>query len=371
MAITQVGTATTASDDGSTGSCAPAKPTGVAADDVLIAVISQNENTLTVPSGFTLVQQRTTTDTTNVFSGHMYYKVCGGSEPSSYTFSKAADGGPLVVTLSAWRGVDTAAPVHQSSSVAGAGAAEPANPTISVTTTLTSRVMYARCTRNVSGTSGVAELPAYSSATGGWSEISEAAQFSGGTVNYGNCQYAATADQGSGTYTEPAVTCSRTETDNVYIMVALKTLIETNAPAGAVSATVTANNPASFLATTDSQGVAATVAAFNATVLTGVAAENTGFAAATVTAYDAAGWVIHPVDAGAVAFDATVAIGTVAEHAAVSVAAQGAVGYFGAPKSRRWRIPAEDRTWRVPAESRTWKIPAEDRKWRIPSNDGD
>jgi hypothetical protein len=368
VAITQVGTATSDTDDGSTGACAPAKPTGVASGDVLIATISQNENTLTVPSGFTLIQQRTTTDTTNTFSGHMYYKVCGGSEPSTYSFSKAADGGPLVVTLSAWRGVDTAAPINTSSSVAGAGIAEPANPTISVTSTATSRVLFARCTRNVSGVSGTSELPTYSSATGGWSEISDAAAFSGGTVNYGNCVYAQTADSAAAAYTEPAVTCSRTETDNVYIMVALKVLVATSAPAEGVSATATAYD-AGTIVTTNSAAASAVATAYNATVLTGVAAENTGFGAATVTAYNATGWVIHPVNVGVQAFDATVAIGTEAGYAQASVAVNGAVAYFGAPASRVWKIPPEDRTWPIPPEDRTYNIVAENRAWQIPPKD--
>lgn len=220
MAITHLDT-NTGGEPGTTGSVVITKPDGVASGDVLVAFACTNELTITVPAGFTQVALSANADTPGTFSGGMWYKVAGGSEPASYTFSKSADGGPIAVSLSAFRGCNTTSPIDVSSEIAGGAAGEPANPATSVTQTASGHLVYARFTRNVSGTSGVAEAPAYSNGTAGWSELGEAAAFSGATVNYGVGVYAADADTGAGAQTEPAITVSRTETDNVYILAAL------------------------------------------------------------------------------------------------------------------------------------------------------
>jgi hypothetical protein len=367
MAITQVGSGTSDTDPGSSNSVTVTKPTGVASGDVLIAVWSSNENTVTPPSGFTLFD--TMDDTTNLYRTYHYYKVCGGSEPSNYTFTKdvAADGAPIIVTMTAWRGVDNTTPIGNQSSFTdnGLGSGVTANPTTSFTQSHDGRLMFTRSSRSTTA------LITYTESGATWTEAVEATDFSGGSVRYANVQVRHDSDTtAGGSRSEPGTAAATTTTDNHYLLFCLKSDIPpVEANAGAVAATVTAYNPASFTVTTTSGFAAATVAAHNATVLTGVAAENVGHAAATVTAYDAKGWVIHPVDAGAIAFNASVAITTIAEHAAASVAAQGAVGYFGAPPSRSWRIPAETRSWRITADDRTWRIAAESRVYRIPADE--
>lgn len=357
MAITQVGSLTSDTDPGSSNFVTVTKPTGVASGDVLIAVYSSNENTVTVPSGFTLFD--TMDDTTNLYRTYHYYKVCGGSEPSNYTFTKdvAADGAPIVVTMSAWRGVDNTTPIaHQSSFTDnGLSSGVTANPSTSFTQTVDGRLLFTRSSRSTTA------LITFSESSANWTEIGEATDFSGGSVRYGNYQVAHDTDTGSGSRSEPGTAAATTTTDNHYLLFCLKSSVPpVNANAGAVAVTATAYAPASFTVSTTSAFSAITATAHNASVLTGVAAEDVDHASITATAYDAAGWVIHPVDVGAIAFDATVAIGTQATHAAVSASVSGATGYYGAPASRRWTIAAESRTWTIESESRVWTIPSED-----------
>jgi len=236
MAITQVGSATAGSvNNGSSFSIS--KPTGVASGDVLILAITQNENTPTpVPTyGFTLIREVTAGETTNTWSAHIYYRVAGGSEPSSYTVSHNGDtSAPFAGVLSAWRGVDTAAPINVSAESASAGVAEtspvPTGPT--VTTTANTRRIAVRATRNQTD-----PAVTFSSSTTGWSELAEAAGTSTGSVRYSVCQYARTADDTAGSgLTTAAITASQTETDNGWFHVALKVLGEPSS--GAITSQV-------------------------------------------------------------------------------------------------------------------------------------
>jgi hypothetical protein len=368
VAITQVGSATTGTDASSGGPFSVTKPTGVTSGDVLFVVGASNEGSWdTLPSGFTQQYVSTDANTTNNFRVYVWTKVCGGSEPASYSFGSTTAGGsgaPMVVVMTAWRGVDNTTPVLHSSNADAGTSAEPSNPATSFTQTGAGRVVFARSARSTTA------IPTFSTGDAGWSELADVGEWSGGTVRYGIGFYAKTADTSSGSQAEPAVTCATTETDNVFNLFCLKAEpVSTNASAGAVSATATAYDASTIATVTGVTSAAAVATAYNATVLTGVAAENTGFGAATVTAYNAAGWVIHPVNVGVQAFDATVAIGVSAERALASVAVNGAVAYFGAPASRVWKIGPEDRTWPIPPEDRTYNIVAENRAWQIPPKD--
>lgn len=213
MAITHVNT--TQAADPNNGSVTVTKPPGTTSGDVLIACLAQNEQSVTLPSGFTLVEQATGGTTTNTFSGHMYRKTAGGSEPADYTFSVGASGAPMAVVLSAWRGVDTTTPIDDSAVVADGGTGEPANPSISITTTTNCRLLFSRIARSTSA------IPTFSNGTADWSELGDIGEFSGGTVRYSSSLFAKDFDESAGSKTEPAITCSTTETDNVYILVAL------------------------------------------------------------------------------------------------------------------------------------------------------
>lgn len=222
MAITQVGSATSATSANG-ASVAVTKPTGTASGDVIIAFGCTTETTPyfdTVPSGFTQFESSAVGDTPNLFQGTAWYKVCGGAEPASYTFGSAGAAGagaPLVVGMATFRGVNTTTPIDDSAEVAATSSGEPANPSITATQTASGRLFFARMVRTANST-----VPTFTSATSGWSEILDVGRNSGGTVSYGIGLYRQDNDTGAGARTEPAVTCSTTETDNVYVLGALK-----------------------------------------------------------------------------------------------------------------------------------------------------
>ncbi len=93
------------------------KPTGVTTNDVLIATITASRGTssfasFTPPAGWTLVGNQTSKTSTKSNAMSVYYRVATASEPSSYTFNISSLTG-AVVGISAFRGVDTSAPIDQ------------------------------------------------------------------------------------------------------------------------------------------------------------------------------------------------------------------------------------------------------------------
>jgi hypothetical protein len=222
MAITQVGSATSNSSAGGSN-IAVTKPTGVASGDVLIAFGATTETTPyfdTVPSGWTQFESSATGDTPGLFRASAWYKVAGGSEPSSYTWGSSGASGagaPLVVLIAAFRGVDNTTPIDASSEVAGGTSSEPSNSAAAITQTDTGRQFFMRASREDSST-----IPQYSTAASGWSFNAQDGAFSGGSVSYGIGFFLADSDSGAGARNDPAVSCTASETDNVYILGALK-----------------------------------------------------------------------------------------------------------------------------------------------------
>lgn len=242
MAITQVGSATSNTSTVGTD-IAVTKPTGVASGDVIIAFGCTTETTPyfdTLPAGFTEFATSATGDTPNLFRASAWYKICGGSEPASYTFGSGGAegaGAPLVVTMAAWRGVDVSgSPILHVSEVAGGTSTEPSDPATSFTQSGTGRLFFVRAVRSTTA------IPTFSNATGGWSELVDDGDFSGGSIRYGMALYARDIDTGAGAATEPSITCSTTETDNVYILGCLKSA-SSPAPGGTATATATYFQP--------------------------------------------------------------------------------------------------------------------------------
>lgn len=113
--ITQVGTATHAGNGFSqadTNTRTASKPTGVQAGDLLVAMVSCNSITINTPDGWTLY---TSTSNSLIFT-KLYYRVAGGSEPADYTFT-AQSNGPFLLSIVAFRGVDTTTPFGSSPGV--------------------------------------------------------------------------------------------------------------------------------------------------------------------------------------------------------------------------------------------------------------
>ena len=220
MAISQVGAHTTDSV-GSGTSVSPAAPTGIVAGDVLVACVTQNNQTVTKPSGWVLLDGLNASGTTgNVWASAVYYKICGSSEPSTYTWSIPA-AAPFVVSIDAWRGVDTTNPIAGHAATINGTVSEPhTGPSVTVSTATDGLLFYVRAVR-FAGTT----VPTLSTTDGTvfrhWSE----GIFSGGTVCYAHSQFSGNNDfTGTGTYTGLAVSCSSAESDNFEATFALQAL---------------------------------------------------------------------------------------------------------------------------------------------------
>lgn len=195
MAITQVGSATsTDSASSNSTSVTVSRPTGVTTGDVLIALFSHNDQTGSA-SGWTRVDGSKTPG--EAFRCDLAYKVVTniGTEPSTYDFTVPSADGPLVASITAWRGVDNANPVNIDAvtPVDNAGTA-PTSPSITTTTALT-RVFYARHARRPGATSSGTTTPTFSVAAGGVSELLDTFAFSGGSTKYAHALYVKDAEE--------------------------------------------------------------------------------------------------------------------------------------------------------------------------------
>ncbi|HVX91185.1 MAG TPA: hypothetical protein VHC20_06205 [Candidatus Paceibacterota bacterium] len=350
-----------------TSSITITKPTGTVDGDVMIAVIVTGSGAIvSSPAGWQVID---IVDNSSNLKMVTWYKVANG-EGASYNFTD--DSGntlPLNGSIQTFRGVDTSSPINTSATATSTTTDPVTTPT--VTTTASALLVHVAVSRYATATN-IATKGTYA-AVANYTIRSNQGNRGSGTQYYGAVMTSSTdavVSAGSKTGISFDADANHAPTNGIRTQIALtEYIVPVSTNAGNATASVAAYAPASLTVGTAAEYGAVTATANNATVLTGVAAENTGRAQATATAYNAAGWVIHPVNGGAIAFNASVAISTVAEHATASVTLSGGHGYFGAPESRRWRIGAEDRTWRVARESRAWTIPAEDRSWRIPSED--
>lgn len=213
---TQRGSATSATAANGT-SVTASKPSGVVAGDLLLAVFTNNNQTVTRPSGWNqLFYANASGSTGNSWSTGVYWKLAGSSEPTSYAF-KVPSAAPLVLTLSAWSNVDPVTPIGTdfASSISG-GHAEPHTGPSRTVAAANGRLLYVRAVRYAGST-----VPTFSAS--GVTELVDKGVFSGGSVCYANVQYAATSDySGAGSKPGLAVTCSQAESDNCEATIALK-----------------------------------------------------------------------------------------------------------------------------------------------------
>lgn len=361
MAITYVNSAkapTSFAGSANTDTCTIAKPTNTAQNDVMVAFIATVSGAVmsTVPSGWTLVSSL---DNGSNMKSWVYRKIAGASEGSSYTWSDDSGGiGPMCGLISAWRGCDVSGNPIDGFNSATTTTADPVTTPSFTTATASGLAIHCCWTR----TSNVASQGTFTEASGMTERMNPANH--GASVQYSAELHSSTAathwNQPGVSQSGVAFDYSGTPTNGIQWQVGLKaSFTAATATPTDVSAAVTAND-ASTIATANTVGsAAAAVTANDATVLTGIAASAQS-ASASVTAFDAQGWVIFPAYAGVSAYDASVRTTANADYAAASVTVGSSVAYFGAPASRTWRIAAEDRTWRIAAEDRTWRIPSED-----------
>lgn len=211
MAITHVGTQTDTASNGT--SVVITKPAGTVAGDVLLAIISCNNQNVTPPSGWVQLFD----SSSGVFRCQAFYKLAGGSEPSSYTFS-IPSAAPMVGSVSCYDGVDQTTPFEVSDSSTSTTHAEPyTTPSLDGTFATSGYLLYVRAVRySSSGT-----VPTFTASS--VSERTDVGVFSGGSVAYAHALYqAVSVYSGGGTLAGLPITCSVSESDNVVATLALK-----------------------------------------------------------------------------------------------------------------------------------------------------
>jgi MSHA biogenesis protein MshQ len=108
-AISHVGSTSSATGSGGSGSLALAYPAGLAAADVLIAQIAVGNNlTITAPAGWTLINR---SNNGSALTQAAYWKRAGASNPASESWSFSASD-RAAGTMAAYRDVDPVAPVN-------------------------------------------------------------------------------------------------------------------------------------------------------------------------------------------------------------------------------------------------------------------
>jgi hypothetical protein len=223
MAIAQRGSGTSGGASGSNNDTVTmTKPTGLTIGDLLVAVITTNDQTVTAPSGWTqLFNIQGTASAT--WRTRLYYKIATSTETaaSNFTFTVPNSDSPVNGTLTAWSGVDTTTPIgtNYATDVDGSLSEPTTGPTATNGAT-NGRVLYVRSVRQASASDNSLTL---TEATGSASLIVSRAAFSGGSTVYANAQFADDADFGAGgNKTGLAVTCNKTESDNVQATIVMK-----------------------------------------------------------------------------------------------------------------------------------------------------
>lgn len=202
MAISHVNTQT--GTQASATSVSANRPVGSTTGDLFIATFAANSQDVTAPSGWVGIAD----ETTEVFRCQMFRKVAGGSEPASYSFS-VASAAPLVLSISAFRGIDPATPIGIDPVTATALTSSEPRTTPSVTGGNSGRLLYLRAVR-FSGSTPTTFTA--SSVT----ELADVGVFSGGSVCYSLGLYMANSDYaGSGSKSGLAITASSAESHNI------------------------------------------------------------------------------------------------------------------------------------------------------------
>lgn len=322
MSISQRGSTMNASSS-SANSAGCSRPTGVQSGDVLTALVTSNDGSIT-SSGWTVVGAAS--GQPDPFNATWLYKVAGSSEPSSYTFSNdSGTNPPIVISIMAWIGVD-----HSSSPIAGhtgtgSGSSTEPKSTGSCTSTPVAMPIYSRSCRVASDPSPGHPMTFSSSDT----ELDDTGQWSGGTVSYSHGIYKGTEASGN----PPALNITATgsgghsESDNVVHVLTLKTLI-TNASVQAGVAEASATAPAA--AGTAGRAAFAQVAE----------------AVAETTDINFTPLVAAPATAGA--NDTSIGVKVNAGVAqATAVAGDIQHIFHGSPPGRVFKVPAESRTYTI------------------------
>lgn len=306
------------------------KPTGTTTNDLMLMVCGGTPST---PSGWTRLGALVDSGTSSMLDVGVFYKVAGGSEPSSYTVS-CSTSWSQAASISTYRGCDTATPVDTTDFDISAcsGTNYNVGP---VTATATQWAYSFACDYTFSG------------ATHTYTEGSGTERVDHGNTNSDPASAAFMSCDSNGTVS--AGSFSRTQTCGISTSGGVAGLVLLN-PAG----TGAANAPA--------DDATATAAAYNATAAAGISV-SAGRAQATAAGSMPTvimGFLVHPGLATATA--AIKDVGRLAHpSSAVASAAVNSIEriFTGTPNARTYHVEAEDRTLDVPYETRSFSVPAE------------
>lgn len=210
MAISHVNTSSQTTGNGT--SVSVSKPGGTTSGDLLLAFFTSNSQECTPPSGFTEIDD----NVNEVFRSQIFYKVAGGSEPASYSFSVPSSC-PLVASVTCLRGVNTSSPIDIAP-VADTDLTHSEPYTTPTVSGGTSGVLVYHRTVRVSGST-----PATFTGAAGATERVDVGVFSGGSVCYSQGTYVSTTEYAtSGSKSGLAITASQSESHNVVVTLGVK-----------------------------------------------------------------------------------------------------------------------------------------------------
>ncbi len=179
----------TANNGAGSTSLTIAKPSGVAAGDVLVAqiVVNTASTTITAPSGWALI--RSTASSSAIIMAS-YDRVATSSEPSSYKWTLSATQ-PATGGISDYIGVNTTSPVDASSSKVNGNTATASFTQISTTVANDMLLAFVGVSGNTTVTPPAGFVESYdrddtSVSTGKTAEVSQAVKSTTGTTSVGN-----------------------------------------------------------------------------------------------------------------------------------------------------------------------------------------
>ncbi|MFE6223004.1 hypothetical protein [Streptomyces sp. NPDC057854] len=224
MAVSHVNTQVGSS--ASSTSVVVTKPTGTASGDLLTAFVTSNYQAVSAPAGWTEIGDYGI----ETFRVHVFRKVAGGSEGSSYTFTVPSSA-TLLCQATAWRGVDNTTPIDIAPVLSASFNSSEPMSTETVSGGTQGRMVYFRAARRASSGTPITYTAS------GVTELSDAGvAASGNAFAYSGGLYMATSDYASGgSKAGLAITASATETHDVTVTMAIK--------AGGTSGTVDADLP--------------------------------------------------------------------------------------------------------------------------------
>lgn len=216
MTISYIGASTVSNGSGTTaGNLSLLKPTGTVANDLLIAFVYNEDDgvaTVGAPSGWTQIGS-TANDSTNSLQASAWYKVCGGSEPSSYTWTTTASAIWGVGVMN-FRGSATSSPVDASASNSTTSSTSSTGPT--ATTAVEDWIIGFHASRALSASSTT------SSTANPWTEGGDWGNTGGSTVRNGAMYYYTAGDVAPGTNGGLTVTMSQAVVGGLNFLVAIK-----------------------------------------------------------------------------------------------------------------------------------------------------